>query len=99
MYTNFRLVASLDSVSLHKVALSDLRLPERCAFVSDPVSCVRIALEIAILVPVPLLQELQERVPQSRVHAYVLPRQVAADIVASQALSDAHSLSRPLFQT
>jgi hypothetical protein len=45
-----------------------------------------ITFEVSVPVPVSLLQKLQQRVAESRVHANALARIVAADIMACEAL-------------
>ena len=51
-----------------------------------PVASDRVPLEIAILIPVALLQQLEERVTQSRVHPHVLSGMVASDAMPRERL-------------
>jgi len=63
-----------------------LLLPVRSAFAINPIAGYWVAFEVAVLIPISLLKQLQQGVAERRVHPDTLPRVVATDVVASQAL-------------
>lgn len=71
-----------------------LVLPWICALALDPVTRYGVALEVAVAVPVALLEQLEQGVAQRGVHADALPREVAAHAVAREALFEERFLVR-----
>lgn len=59
-----------------------LLLPVGSALVWQPIASDRVTVEIAILVPVALLQQLQQGIAQRGIHSDALTREVAPDLVA-----------------
>ena len=60
--------------------------PDRRTLAFSPFPSRRVVLEIPILIPISLLQELQKRVAQGRIHSHSLSWVVAAYTVARKAL-------------
>jgi hypothetical protein len=76
-------VASRSSAACSSLCLL---LPVGATLPWDPFSSRGIPFELAVLVSVSRLQELEQWVTQSRIHANRLPRMIAANSVSRQAL-------------
>jgi hypothetical protein len=64
----------------------ELLLPILMSLAFDPTASDGIAIKVSITIPVAVLEQLQERVPQPGVHANALSRVITADSVACEAL-------------
>lgn len=73
---------------------SELLLPIRRIFAILPCARDGIKVEVAIAVAISFLEQLEQGVPERRVHAHGLARVVAANVVARQALLEERLFER-----
>ena len=64
----------------------NLRFPEFGTFSFDPVTRVGVPFEVSIPVPIAFLQELQQRVPESRIHPDVLAGEITSHAMTRETL-------------
>ena len=71
---------------LFRIAGQSSCFPEGGPLSFDPGTSDGVAFKVSVLVPVSLLQKLQQRVAESRIHANALARMVAANTMACETL-------------